>query len=91
MRLSSDCPARIPELHRDGNQDQNLVLEKLRRALGQVGHSMSEDCLSVNVWTKGKSAEEKAVLLWIHGGGMICGLGSCGLGKFADKDVKVLL
>ena len=31
---------------------------------------MSEDCLTLNVWTKPQTGEKrKAVLLWIHGGG----------------------
>lgn len=35
----------------------------------QVGNTQSEDCLTLNVWTKATTHEEpKAVLLWIHGG-----------------------
>jgi carboxylesterase type B len=39
-------------------------------AQGQVNHTLSEDCLTLNVWTKPQTGEKKkAVLLWIHGGG----------------------
>lgn len=32
-------------------------------------HSYGEDCLTVNVWTKPTGQQNKAVLLWIYGGG----------------------
>ena len=39
-------------------------------AQGQVNHTMSEDCLSLNIWTKPQSGEKKkAVMVWLHGGG----------------------
>lgn len=43
-------------------------------AMGQAGHNFSEDCLSINVWTKPQSGEKaKAVLLWIYGGAFSVG------------------
>ena len=39
--------------------------------LDQVGNNFSEDCLTLNVWTKPQTGEKsKAVLFWIFGGGM---------------------
>lgn len=36
--------------------------------------NQSEDCLTVNVWTKPQTGEQnKAVLVWIHGGGYVSG------------------
>jgi cholinesterase len=43
-------------------------------ALGQLGDKFSEDCLTLNVWTKPQAGEaKKAVLLWIYGGGFSTG------------------
>ena len=36
----------------------------------QDPHKYSEDCLTVNVWTKPTSQANKAVMVWIYGGGM---------------------
>ena len=41
------------------------------------GSGMSEDCLSVNVWTPAKTNHDKLpVLVWIYGGGFNYGSGS---------------
>jgi para-nitrobenzyl esterase len=43
----------------------------------QTPQSMSEDCLSLNLWTAASSAGEKRpVMVWIHGGGWVEGSGS---------------
>ena len=36
---------------------------------------MSEDCLTLNIWTKGKPGDKKPVLFWIYGGAFIKGYG----------------
>jgi len=33
----------------------------------------SEDCLRLNVWTQGLDNKKRAVMVWIHGGGMFSG------------------
>ncbi|WP_405988346.1 carboxylesterase/lipase family protein [Streptomyces sp. NBC_00986] len=37
---------------------------------------MSEDCLSLNVWTAAEPSDRTPVLVWIHGGRFIMGAGS---------------
>ena len=36
--------------------------------LDEISHNQSEDCLSLNVWTKPGGGEKKSVLLWLYGG-----------------------
>jgi para-nitrobenzyl esterase len=36
----------------------------------------SEDCLSLNVWTRGIDNKHRPVMVWIHGGGFTSGSGS---------------
>ncbi len=43
----------------------------------KLGENVSEDCLSLNVWTGARSLKEKrAVLVYIYGGGFYAGSGS---------------
>ena len=40
-------------------------------SLDEQGNTFSEDCLTLNIWTKPQTGEKlKAVLFWIFGGGM---------------------
>jgi para-nitrobenzyl esterase len=49
----------------------------LEKAYGIRFDHLSEDCLTLNVWTAANSsAERHPVLFWIHGGGNIAGAGS---------------
>jgi carboxylesterase type B len=42
-----------------------------------VGDVYSEDCLTLNVWTKPQTGESnKAVMVWIHGGSFTGGASS---------------
>ncbi len=50
----------------------------------QPNHTMSEDCLTLNIWTKPQTGEsKKAVLVWVHGGGYVDG-------NFYSKSLVIL-
>ena len=53
------------------------VTDAGRRLLSSItapGIKVSEDCLSLNIWTKPQTGErKKAVLVWIHGGSYVSG------------------
>ncbi len=59
-----------------------------------AGLTMSEDCLTLNVWTPANNADEKLpVYVWIHGGGFAIGSGAEADydGKsFAEKGIVVV-
>jgi len=38
-------------------------------------YDVSEDCLSLNVWTPAPDAQKRPVLVWMHGGGFTAGSG----------------
>lgn len=49
---------------------------------------VSEDSLTLNIWTKSIKEPNKAVVLWVHGGGFTRGFGSQYSGvNFADDDI----
>src|SRR5580698_3835012 len=54
--------------------------------------NLSEDCLTLNVWTAANnSAERHPVLFWIHGGGNIAGSGSITDGSALAKQGAVVV
>jgi para-nitrobenzyl esterase len=50
-------------------QPQSMPAELLRRL------SMSEDCLTLNIWSPGADSQLRPVLVWLHGGGWLIGSG----------------
>jgi carboxylesterase type B len=53
----------------------------------QAGNTQSEDCLSLNVWTKGRaSGAKKAVLVWLYGGCAFHLPSSCEQQKMSGKE-----
>jgi para-nitrobenzyl esterase len=54
---------------------QDISAERLAKR----GITMSEDCLSLNVWTPGAGGERRPVVVFLHGGGVVAGSGSAPL------------
>ena len=71
----------------------NDVYEIFGRYPGDAG-SLSEDCLTLNVWTKPQVGEaKKAVFFWIYGGSYVSGSSSFPAynGKFIADDGDVVV
>lgn len=70
------------------------VFKAFRMGSYSVG-SMSEDCLTLNVWTKPQNGESsKAVIFWVHGGSFRSGSSKFPIynGKnIADQDDVVVV
>ncbi len=63
-------------------------------SLGGEPDEMSEDCLSLNVWTPGLDNGRRPVMVWVHGGSFVRGSGASHLyrgGRLAEEgDVVVV-
>ncbi|KAF2230290.1 alpha/beta-hydrolase [Viridothelium virens] len=76
-KFSPDCAANLEAISTSeasslglAGTNSDLVLAELI----QSGDITSEDCLTLNIWTKPQSGEKaKAVLFWIYGGGFQTG------------------
>lgn len=49
---------------------------RLAAAMGSFARPMSEDCLTLTIWTPAVDAGRRPVLVWLHGGAWISGAGS---------------
>ena len=55
-------------------------------------NNMSEDCLTLNVWTRADKQDEKLpVMVWFHGGALVWGSGSEYSGKELTKEGVILV
>jgi len=75
-KFSPDCPANVGSIAGLANSPDLVGPNAVRigNALGQVGTTQGEDCLTLNIWTKPQTGEKaKAVLFWIYGGAFSTG------------------
>lgn len=74
MKPFRDCPANTQGSSKAPTGLAGLPSLRILAALAQTGDRSSEDCLTLNVWTKPQVGEKaKAVLFWIYGGGFQTG------------------
>ena len=72
--LLSDCPANTQAGSSIPAGLAGSSSLRILAALAQLEDKFSEDCLTLNVWTKPQTGENaKAVLFWIYGGGFQTG------------------
>ena len=67
-----------PECIQRGSRGQSFYAPPPER----LNVEQSEDCLTLNIWTKAATRDEaRPVMLWIHGGGLVNGSGSMRSGR----------
>ncbi|KAK5444400.1 hypothetical protein LTS15_010515 [Exophiala xenobiotica] len=80
IRFSHACPVvqRTQGSSGSGSMSTNVNLTTAglytSEVNGEIGVQTSEDCLSLNIWTKPQvGSSPKAVMLWVYGGGFTSG------------------
>lgn len=69
----------------------NPGLAAFGRDFLQIGHNFSDDCLTLNLWTKPQTGEKhKAVLVFFYGGGKIKQDSGLRDGRIADRGSRIL-
>ena len=64
--FSPDCPQTPPQIKFPGQTPQfDQIVKDFG---GGRGNAQSEDCLTLNIWSKASSNSKKGVLVWFHGG-----------------------
>lgn len=67
-KFSPDCPANVAS-PKNASITYDSVAATVGGILGQAGDTFSEDCLTINIWSKPQTGEKaKAVMIWIYGG-----------------------
>lgn len=66
---SSGCPANPskPVAYPNATQQEPRIVANFA---DQNNHTQSEDCLTLNIWSKSTSQSHKPVLVYFHGGSM---------------------
>ncbi|MBB4084390.1 carboxylesterase/lipase family protein [Brevundimonas lenta] len=80
LRWRAPQPAATWEGERDAGQAGAICIQPPANGDNGVGPlPMSEDCLTLNVWTQGSAGDRRPVMVWIHGGGLNNGSGTAAL------------
>lgn len=80
LRWRSPLPGKPWSGIRDATDFGPIAPQRITPArLAKRGLSMSEDCLSLNVWTPAADDAKRPVVVFLHGGGVVFGSGSAPL------------
>ncbi|MGK2958217.1 MAG: carboxylesterase/lipase family protein [Acidimicrobiales bacterium] len=78
LRFSPPVPTQPWAGIREATQFSTVAMQNassVDRMLGSKAPEMSEDCLTLNVWTPGLDDTKRPVMVWIHGGSFLSGSG----------------
>lgn len=95
LRWRSPRPAEPWPGVRDATAFGPIAPQKISSSrLAKRGLTMSEDCLSLNVWTPAVDGAKRPVVVFLHGGGVVAGSGSAPLldgARLADRGDLVVV
>lgn len=61
---------------RDATHFGAISPQESNGSFGSLPGPMSEDCLTLNIWSPGADNQRRPVMVWIHGGSFVTGSGS---------------
>ena len=61
---------------RNATQFGAIAPQTAMGSLGTLSETMSEDCLTLNIWSPGADDARRPVMVWLHGGAFVTGSGS---------------
>lgn len=73
LRWKAPQPVEASDSTYQATEFGNAALQNYSETEAASHHTRSEDCLTLNVWTKDLTTKNKPVMIWIHGGAYILG------------------
>ncbi|MCQ2335283.1 MAG: carboxylesterase family protein [Paludibacteraceae bacterium] len=73
LRWKAPQPVEASDEVFDAKEFGNAAIQNYSETEAASHYTRSEDCLTLNVWTKDLTTKNKPVMIWIHGGSYILG------------------
>lgn len=73
LRWKAPLPAEPSDSTYQATEFGNAAIQNYSETEAASHYNRSEDCLTLNVWTKDLNTKGKPVMIWIHGGAYILG------------------